>query len=69
VTIEYNPVPGSRVDLCVSAAVKMAATADEIVVLTFNGTTIKIHPTYERHLLEEWADYRDSLPTAKGADV
>jgi hypothetical protein len=59
VSIIYSPTPGSRIDNCIAAAIKMAEAAQETVEFKFNGTILNIQFSYARHLMEEYEAQRD----------
>lgn len=55
-SIIYDPSPGSRIDKVVAVAIRMAEVAEDTVELNFNGTTVNVHFSYQRHLMEEWSE-------------
>ena len=72
-SIVYNPEPGTRIDLVLTAAIVMAEIAQDTVELHFNGKLMFIDKSYQRYLLRvfhalEPNELLKRSPSARGND-
>jgi hypothetical protein len=58
--IKYTPFAAGTIYNAIGIAIKMAALADEEVILTFNDTDVSIYPSYASQIYNAWQAGRKS---------
>jgi hypothetical protein len=57
--IIFEPEVGIEIADAIAKAIQMANVSGEQVKLSFNGTSITVHFSYCKHLIEEYEALRD----------